>query len=263
MAKSTEILIPESLSRTGLAMLTALSKVVPASVVTHKYEGNCDNLMLYGVGAEEMSKAHKKHLSKGHVVLWDQGYFGRKKIVGYLRASIDHWHPQAFIGRTTPNPDRWRHHGISLRNDYAKNGPIILVGIPPKSRVYLGAAFKTWEQEKYKDLCERYPTRKIIYRPKPKRIFAPLPILVDSTTPIEQLIAQSSLVVVRHSNVAIDAIIAGIPIECEDGAAMWIKDKVMTDLNRLDFLYRLAYWQWHPGEAKEAWDFLSNILEVL
>ena len=67
------------------------------------------------------------------------------------------------------------------------------------------------------------------------------------------------LVVCRHSNVAVDAVIAGVPVECEDGAAYWLRDKPYTPEVRRDFLDRLAWWQWKPEECMKAWEFIRRM----
>lgn len=268
MARSIEILVPDDLSNTGKAFLEALFQEVarPDNEVrlTRKYKGNCDILVLYGVGAPRMAQAHTEHCENGrNVVMFDQGYFGRKKIVGYLRMSVNHWHPQSLLGLVPGQPDRWAAHKISLKEDYNPSGPIILVGVPPKSHAYLGELSEGWEMQKYQELRVRFPKTKIIYRPKPKRVCPALPIPTDTTSEIETLLRGSSLVVVRHSNVAVDAVIAGIPFECEDGAAMWLKNKPYTEYNRLDFLQRLAHFQWHKGEVKECWQTVNLLLKGL
>lgn len=269
MALSVEVLIPDNLSRTGLAMMEAMARTLRADPkvkcrVTKIYEGISDILMLYGVGAPAMAHAHVEHRrAKKHVIMWDQGYFGRKKLIGYLRASIDHWHPQALLSISPYRTDRWDAHGIYLREFYRQGGPIILIGIPPKSHVYLGEISEGWELRKYQEIQQRFPGRKVIYRPKPRRAHPHLPCQTDSTSPIEELLHGASLVITRHSNVAVDAIIAGVPVECEDGASMWLRGKLFDPFNRLDFLQRLAYWQWHPGESYEAWQFLTAVMEKM
>src|SRR5690606_31042250 len=99
-----------------------------------------------------------------------------------------------------------------------------------------------------------FPGRKVIFRPK-RRDDMKLPCKTDGETPIAELLRGSSLVVCRHSNVAVDAAIAGVPFECEDGAAAWLQARPYTAENRLDFLRRLAHWQYRPDEADRAWAF--------
>jgi hypothetical protein len=69
----------------------------------------------------------------------------------------------------------------------------------------------------------------------------------------------ASMLVCRHSNCAVDAVVAGVPIECEDGAAKWLDGKPYKRRTRKDFLNRLAYWQWKASEAAQAWQFILKV----
>lgn len=227
-------------------------------VISKKYTGKYDLLVIYGVGNPERHLNRIAHVaSDRRVFCWDMGYFGRKKPRGYLRISIDADHPQAWLTDTTPDPSRWREHDIRLREDYKRNGHIVLVGLGPKSKVHHGIKVLDWERNKLEELKVRFPAARILFRPKPRRIFPNLRCETDSTSPIEDVLRGARLVVCRHSNVAVDAIVAGIPYECEDGAAIWLKDGATVE-ERLDFLYRLSWWQWRPDEADLAWQFLME-----
>jgi hypothetical protein len=225
---------------------------------TTSYRGDSEWLVLFGVGARVNDAARRAQVRRGQkVLMWDLGYFGRAKGVGYVRASINHDHPQALLDQAPDSIDRWGTHGIALREDATENGPIILVGLGSKSRSYLKVG--EWEERTLKSLYERFPGRKVIHRPKPKHPYTKLSCERDEATPIADLLKGASLVVCRHSNVAVDATIAGVPFECEDGAAMWLKGKPYDRDNRLDFLRRLAWFQWKSTEAVQAWQFFKGI----
>lgn len=229
MANSAEFLIPKNLSHTGAPMMEALYKAAVEEGWecdrTEKYRGNRDQLVLYGVGHVERVPARAMHVVSGRIaLLWDMGYFGRKKLDGYCRVSINVDHPQDWLGQTPEIASRWEQHGIQLRNDYNPKGHIVLIGLGKKSRAYLGPKVANWEHIKLRELCTRFPSRHIVYRPKPGRPFPALPCATDDTRPIQDILRGASLVVCRHSNVAVDATIAGIPFECEDGAAKWLED---------------------------------------
>ena len=249
MANTVEVLISPRLQKTAGPMLRALYQTILKQSdkvqATTRYAGGSDCLVLYGVGAVDRIIARDLQLAKGgRVIMWDQGYFGKKRFVGYLRVSIDHPHPQGLLDITPNNPERWDVHNIPLREDYDEKGPVILVGLGPKTHAYLGEAYDDWERDRYRELLQRFPKSRIVYRPKPRRAHPQLGCYTDGTSPIEDLLLGASLVVVRHSNVAVDAVIAGVPFECEEGAAMWLTRKEYTPENRLDFLRRLSYWQW-------------------
>lgn len=263
--KTVEVLRGQGPSPTADAMLKAMTQAIRKSGCkvreTTAYAGDSDLLLLFGVGAPTHAIARQKHVDSGrHALLFDLGYFSRKKITGYVRMTIDHDHPQAYIGRTTPKPGRWALHGIALREDYKADGPVILVGLGRKARSYLGEP--DWEVKEYQRIKREYPGREIIYRPKPRHPYPPINCKVDQDSKIEDLLKGASLAACRHSNVAVDAIIAGVPFDAIDGAAMWMKGKDYLPETRLDFLRRLSYWQWKSTEADQCWKFAQSMLET-
>lgn len=227
---------------------------------TRNFEGRSDWLVLFGVGAPVNDAARNAQLARGgRVLMWDLGYVDRKKVVGHLRMSIDTDHPQQWLDKTPADSSRWRRLGVELREDANKDGPILLIGIGRKSRIYLNT--ENWERSAYERLVRRYPGRRIVFRPK-GRDETRLPCDRDETTPITNLLRGAALVVCRHSNVAVDAAIAGVPFECENGAAMWLQQREFTPVNRLKFLQRLAFWQWRSTEAAQAWAFAKQVVNT-
>lgn len=226
-------------------------------VETTQFQGKSDWLVLFGVGAAVNDQARKAQISRGGRVLhWDLGYFDRKKIVGHVRMSIDSDHPQQWIDRTAPNPERWEATGLCLREHADPAGPIVLVGLGKKSRAYLNEPM--WERLMHAKLRIRFPGRRIIFRPKGRDPLR-LKCEADTTTPIADLLHGASLMVCRHSNCAVDATIAGVPFEAESGAAMWLQQRNFTPANRLEFLQRLSMWQWRATEAVQAWAFAKEV----
>ena len=229
--------------------------------VHSEYLGGSDWLCMCGGGEKVRNAARLKQVaSGGRVACFDFGYFGRSTdmAVSYMRVSIDHHHPQADIGKTKPDPSRWDKLRIVLREDANPNGHIVVVGLGPKSRDLL--SLYDWEMRALESARRRFPGKTILYRPKRDAIrimWEPQ----DATSPIEEVLRGASLVISRHSNVACDACVAGIPVECEDGAAAWIyRDRRSPDaVRRLDFLRRLAWWQWQLGEMGAAWKFLLAV----
>jgi len=258
--KSCEFLTGPRLSMSAVDIIQAMQAACPVPHTTTKaFQGKADLLMLWGAGSALNSDAIAKQTKRGrHSVCWDFGYFQRAKRGGYLRVSIDHWHPQQWLDRTPPIPNRWDQLGITLRNDYDPQGHIILAGLGPKSHAFCNSV--GWENMTLRHLRQRFPDREIVFRPKPFRSYAPLDCKTVTDGTIEELLRGASLVVCSHSNVSVDAVVAGVPFECSDGAASWLDGKPYTEAVRLDFLHRLAYWQWHPREAAKAWAFILGVL---
>jgi hypothetical protein len=225
---------------------------------TQAYEGRSDWLVLHGVGGRMHDAARRAHLQRGgHVLVWDFGYWDRAKVTGHMRMSIDRDHPQAWLDAVPLDASR---PVPALREDADPDGHILLIGLGRKSRKYLNAS--DWERRAYADLVRRFPGRRIVFKPKgsdPLRLPCER---ADPETPIEELLRGSALVVCRHSNCAVDAVIAGVKFEAEDGAAMWLQRREFTPANRLEFLQRLAWWQYKPHEAALAWSFAKRVVNT-
>lgn len=259
---AVELFVGRRNTKAATDMLNALQTAIAATGEpierTSKYRGHAETLVLYGVGAPENYPVRERHVASGRkAVLVDLGYFGRQKHAGYLRFSINRDHPQHLLDATEPKPGRWESFGLKLREDYRPNGHVVLVGLGPKSRSYL--SMRDWEQRKFVELQKRFGRQRILYRPK-RKPHASLPCRMNLHGSIESVLHGASLVVCRHSNVAIDAVVAGVPFEADDGAATWLNGKPYTAENRLDFLRRLCWWQWRMEEAHKAWAFIKERL---
>lgn len=260
MKPGFEILIDSRpMSRKGKRMLEAMAKwAPPGSCVSSIYNGNHKHLMMYGVGDPVRHGIRQHHIHKGgRVLLWDMGYF--KRSTGTLRLTLDTDHP------TEPQiysaPPHGRDNGIELREDADPQGPVLLVGLGKKSLPHLGLRHLEWEQSAIRQLRIEHPGAKIRWRPKglPYPLFD-LPMWAECE--IETAMKGCSLVWCRHSNVGIDAIIAGIPLHCEDGAAMALmrRHPDPTPAERWDFIQRLGWFNWSPDEARGAWLWIHQLV---
>lgn len=245
-------------------------------VETQSYRGTCDWLCVFGVGDPDYSEARRKHMAKGkRVICWDIGYFGQRTADSLrltrtaTRVSVDHDHPlPALLDKTVPDPSRWLALGKTLREDADPSGPVVVIGIGPKSRLHLNEY--GWERRALFKARERFPNRLVLYRSKPvspkRNPQQPDPVVWDNyaTGRIEDVLQGASLVICKHSNVAMDACIAGVPVECEDGAAFWLyrKGSTPTREQRVDFLCRVCWWEWKFMEMDKAWVFLRSALDA-
>lgn len=266
-----EFLIDGGMNVKGMRMMQAMmnaSRMFGISNVQRRrdqYVGDCELLMIYGIGHPIMRHNFKAHIESGrNAIGWDLGYYGRHTGGSYpMRLSLNAPHPQAMMRKEKAG--RWESAGIALRNDYRPDGHIVLAGLGRKGRVQFDYDGASWEQETLDKIRAAYPGRTVVYRPKAGAT-EPLNCKTDATSPIEKVIKGASLVVVRHSNVAIDACIAGIPVVCYDGAAASLYGSDLcnpvnpTEQERLEFLRSLAYWQWRPAEAELAWKFILSRL---
>jgi hypothetical protein len=230
-------------------------------------------LMLYGMGGADRYGLALSHVNQGGTLIaWDIGYWDRKGPHDHrkLRMSVNGLHPPAFVMRgLLPAVDRWKASGLRCAPQRPQTaGHVVLVGNGPKSNV-IGA--EGWAAAKARQIRREMPGVPILYRPKPKRPFDRGVEFdaVDATSPIDAVLAGASLVVCRHSNVAIDACRLGVPVVCDDGAAAAIYPQRLEDredqpslATRQEFLRRLAWWQWSTYEARGGlvWPWINGVL---
>lgn len=251
-----EVIFCEENSLTARTILQAMAEAAAADGytvrATDRYTGCAPVLMLWGVGRPEHMAARATHLEAGgRAILWDMGYFGRGKHDAYVRVTLDHDHPWRDLDDTPPDPSRWGSFGIELREDFDPDGHIVLACLGRKSIESRG--LHGWNDRAHKRLMALYPGVRVVRREKPSSRHATVPL-------ISEVLRGARLLYCLHSNCAIDAAIAGVPFECEDGAAWWLKQRPYTPENRLDFLRRLCWWQWRCYEATEAWQFIRGRL---
>ncbi len=221
-------------------------------------------LFVYGLGgSDRIQYASRERLAAFDLAYWDRKVSDRK-----YRISIGGFHPASRIGLgPSPGPARWAQAGLAIAESGGNSlGPILLVGNGPKS-VAVGAA--GWAAAKSRELRKSFPDLPIWYRPKPGRSVE-ADVICDETVrdePIDAVLDRVSLVVCRHSNVAVDACRLGVPVVCDDGAAAAIYprgwDEPQPSLGtRTEFLHRLAWWQWSPAECetRQFWDWLKGQL---
>jgi hypothetical protein len=256
------LLCPHTAGR-GVAMLKALIEAAPAvginCIVDTQYGARSKWLMTYGLGHPERRPWIEKHLaSGGRLIGWDLGYWDREVA---MRLTIDRDHPQHLL--TDMPGNRFAADNITLREDYKSFGPIILAGNGAKTRQVLNDKAMRWEQQMLEAIRAAYPTQGIRYRAKRYETFSGLRLAQGT---VEEALAGASLVVCRHSNIAVDACIAGVPAVCSDGIASALYGSSLTKVvhpsreQRLQFLQNVAWWQWRPTEAIDAWKQILRIL---
>ena len=260
-----EIILPATMRHRQRVMLDAMAAAASQAGVqatpVAAYTGRARVVVTWGMGHPGRRPALLQHVRQGgRVVGWDLGYWHRDQ---HYRLTVDKDHPSGLL-RDMP-PSRWDAAGITLREDYRAEVPIILVGMGEKSRVSLGYAGQRWEEQTFAALRRAYPHARILYRPKRPEAFR---FCAAAQGSIEEVLRGASLVVCNHSNVAVDACIAGVPVVCNDGAAsaLYGSDLVnpvhATREQRLVFLRRLAWWQWKPQEAPAAWNFIKHVISA-
>lgn len=268
--EALDILCNSQTNRKARPLLEALQRGAEAAgfdarLVDHAQVRPKAWLFVYGLGG--LDRVH--YASRGRVVAFDLAYWDRKGTSRKYRVSIGGFHsPDRIFNGNYPGPMRWQAAAMPIvPKGGDPNGPILLVGNGPKSTA-VGAA--GWTAEKSRELRKVFPDRKVWHRPKPDRMVEP-GVLCDAVVteePIEEVLKRVSLVVCRHSNVAVDACRLGVPVVCEDGAAASIYPKHFDGeqpglRRRTEFLHRLAWWQWSPSECETElfWNWIKGQMD--
>jgi hypothetical protein len=254
-----EVLLDEPMSSRGRRMLDAMIAAAPGPVVTTKaYAGRHQILMMYGAGQERRRLALQLHRARGgRVVTWDLGYWDRGRA---MRLAIDQMHPSAEQLALAP-AGVWR-STVNLRSDADPAGPVLLVGLGHKSATLYGLRHLQWERAALARIKAEFPGRQVLWRPKGRAAIPMGGTVLRHGMEIEEALRGCGLVVCLHSNVAVDACLAGVPVQCEAGAALalYAAGRDPAPAERAEFLRRLGFWNWHPGEAGEAWEWIERVI---
>lgn len=250
-----EILTDSDMMNRGARMIEALIAASPIPITPSvRYTGTADLLVTYGTGHPLRRQWWQRHRNSGrHCIGLDLGYWGADT----MRVTIDTDHPQDWI--RAESPERWDSQGIALREDFNPRGHAVIVGMGRKSLAVHHLRPLEWETRAVAQARALGLTPVL----KPKRIkYAGIPGVSKATGSIEETMKGAALVICRHSNVAVDACIAGVPVRCEDGAAfaLYRNNSHPTPAERLEFLRSLAWWNYRIDEAELAWKYLLSRL---
>lgn len=204
--------------RAGVAAMGWQGEIVHS---THTVP-RADVIAAYGWCNQRMFEAYRK--TGRHYVYVDLGYWARKRsrndYAGYHKAVVDARHATKYFRRARPGD---RLIGVPRLEPWKNGGGphIIVAGMSAKGAAASGLRPLEWETATIARLRE-LTTRRIIYRPKPSwRDARPLPgaLFSPGTQPIAEVLREAHALVTYHSNAAIDALAAGIPVHAADGLA--------------------------------------------
>lgn len=214
--------------------------------------------VVYGLGGSDRTQ----YVGYPGLIAFDLAYWDRKGENRKFRVSIGSYHcPKRIMRGANPGAARWQQSGLRIRQGGDPAGPVLLVGNGPKSNAVGADGWSARKSEELKTLG-----RTVWYRPKPGRP-AESGVRFDAIADglIDDVLEKVSLVVCRHSNVAVDACRLGVPVVCDDGAAAAIYPSQLEDwqhqpseATRYEFLHRLAWWQWAPNEAMQFWQWIKG-----
>lgn len=179
----------------------------------------------------------------------DLGFWHRET---HYRMTANAWGPEAYVHQGLPH-DRMKSFGVQVKPWKAGGDEVLLVGSTRKSATLHGLGYMEWEERTAKRL--RDLGHRVIYRPKPNdRDKMPLEGFEYDERPIEESLHRARAVVTHHSNVAVQALVEGVPVHCEIGAGAAFSNP-LEDLferrpGRTQFLADVAWLQWSVPEMK-------------
>lgn len=152
----------------------------------------------------------------------DLGYWKREGLTGYHKIAVGARHPTAYFQRRKHDYSRVKALGVTL-SPWPKHGRhILLAGMGSKASVIAEhVAFESFERWAVETI-RSHSNRQIIYRPKPScKNSRPLngTIYSPKEQDLSRVLQDCHAVVTHHSNVAVDALIAGVPVFCWHGVA--------------------------------------------
>lgn len=252
---------------------------VPVSLrasVTYRGRPDHDVAIFYGL-ADGLRRVFDDYRRDRRAIYIDLGYWGRRKRTrwdGYHKLVLNSRHPTAYFQSRAHPPDRFRSFGVDIRpwRRPEANGHIIVAGMSAKAAAVEGFGAEEWERETIAKLGQ-LTKRRIIYRPKPNWLGASAirgSVWLGRDVPLESALKGCHAVVAHHSNVAVDALLAGIPCICPGGAASvlsgheleHIEDPPMPD-GREQWAADLAYTQWSLEEMQTGAAFRYLLAEGL
>lgn len=228
-----------------------------------------DIAIFYGFSCG-LRRVFDEYIKAGRTAVYiDLGYWHRKKRTrydGFHKISINDRHPTTYFQKYQHTAKRFSRLNIPIRPWREKGRHILVVGMSGKGAAAAGFNPQQWERQTI-DRLRGLTNRPIHFRPKPNYISKrPIPGSIyrpDET--LAEALRDCHAVVCLHSNVAIDAMLAGVPAFCEYGAASAI---AMTDLEQIEnpelpagraqFANDLAFTQWNINEMRtgEPWSHM-------
>lgn len=250
-----------------------LAEVELRSSLSYKGEPEYDVAIFYGLahGLDRILRDYRKH---SRAVYVDLGYWGRRKRTrfdGFHKMVLNARHPTDYFQNRPKGPERFLMHGVTIRPWRTEGKHILVAGMSAKASLAEGLQPHSWERETIARLRE-LTARPIIYRPKPNWLEA-RPIdgaTFDRETPLEIALVNCHAVVAHHSNVAVDALMAGVPCICPGGVASRLSGHELEQIEspptpdgREQWAADLAWTQWSVDEMREGMAFRYLLDEEL
>jgi hypothetical protein len=234
---------------------------------------SADVVIAYGWSNKAVFEAYRS--AGKQFVYIDLGFWRRKdpgkRLDGFHKVVVNGWCPTATMRRGCPSD---RYVALDLPPPQRPHGEkkVVVAGMSAKSAADHNLLPEVWETETIARIA-RQTERKVVYRPKPSWVEAkPLERAEFSHgESIEAVLASAHALVTHHSNAAVDAIAAGVPVYCKTGVGSLLSTVSLDDIEnpcmptaaeRQQLLYDVAYLQWNVDEMRNGscWDNIRGLL---
>ncbi len=211
-------------------------------------------------------------------VYYDKGYFHRGWKTDdpdvYYRFSVNDFHPLEYF-QSIPRPsDRWLKLNIPIEERRSDGNHVVFAGCSWKFARWHGFDITDYASRVIGEI-KKHTNRPVVYRPKvSSRKPPPIPGTIYSydERKIHEDLKGAHALVTFSSNVAVDAILAGVPaFVLGPGIARPMSNADLskldapgfpTDKERLQWAYDLAYSQWRISEMQNGvvWQHLKEVI---
>lgn len=259
------------------AMLDGVHAAGGAATVKFEdtWRGEIDeSIVFYGLDGNTPA-IFEQHIAAGKTAIYiDLGYWGRReggRFSGFHKLVRNARHPTAYFERAHKTPGRFARFDIEVA-PWQKKKPgavILLAGMGDKGAAAEGYKPEEWERLAIAEI-QKHTDRPILYRPKPSWKEA-RPITGVGFSPPSRDVALElqfcHAVVTHHSNVAVDALVAGVPVV---GLCGGVAQRFSSPIAQIETPARpdgreqwcadLAWCQWNVAEMRNgrAWRYLID-----
>jgi len=263
-------------NRKTLVMEALMESIIEdGNDITSKYE-KADIVITFGLSIFSDIHERARKENKPNILI-DLGYWERNYEMlskkNHYRLSVQHPQPSNYIMHMGEDPERFLSYKKTIQPWKMSGDYILLADIGQKSYDFFDMEYQSWAKKAIIEI-QKHTDRPIIYRAKPSSFTAKgglpgIPFSDPFKEPIEKVLKNAYAAVTYHSNVGCDALLAGVPIFIQAGAAlhMGLQDlsKIETPFyptNRFSFFCNLAYCQWNVNEMRQglAWKHLKEKL---
>lgn len=259
--------------RCGAAMREGIKRLgdLPFTLIETEHRGAEHDVAVFYGYTRSLQKVMEDYRAAGRPVVYiDLGYWGRVKNDGHHKVVVNGRHPTDYFQKRKHDDKRAKALGIEVQPWRKQGDHILLAGMGAKASVIAEhMVFESFERAAIAQL-RQHTARPIFYRPKPScresgeidgTVFSP------PTQPLTDVLRNCHAVVTHHSNVAVEALVAGVPAFCMHGVAAPLSMQDYSQIERPLFpegreqwVNDVAYtqWTWSEMAAGLPWRHLKD-----